>query len=67
MQHNTNIERLAGMGYDRETLKTGAAPAFSAEGQECAQCGCLAWSVDAIPFCLDHSHETMTPFCGEEI
>jgi hypothetical protein len=54
-----DIDALAAQGYDRKKLEQGHAPAHSAEGKRCAQCGALAWRTEALPFCLVHSQDTL--------
>jgi len=35
-----------------------AGPAYSAIGQQCAQCDAPAWKVQGLPYCLDHDQDT---------
>ena len=61
LRHMTPKEkvRLEAIGYPREILDTGTGPAQCAEGASCAQCDSLAWRIEVLPFCLDHSQATL--------
>ena len=41
-------------------IRESVAPAHSAEGQKCGQCGAPAWHVEAMPFCLEHDQGTLS-------
>ena len=41
-----------------ERVRIASAPAYSARGQSCAQCGRSAWHVSGVPYCLSHDQDT---------